>query len=176
MMCVVCDSGPLTHLWQIDLWSAFSAFNTIHLADQVVREVRHHVALERLEKLTGCTLKIHIISQNQIESVKKQVSPLILEPADLATLSLAQKLRPDFVLTDDLTLRRALDAKKQNPMGSVGLLLHACKVGLLNREALDQSIDHLFVHSTLYLSPQFKSYVRKLISDKISEKAPFPNY
>ncbi len=118
MMCVVCDSGPLTHLWQIDLWAAFSAFNTIHLADQVVREVRHHVALERLEKLTGCTLKIHIISQNRIESGKRRVSPLILESADLATLSLAQKIRPDFVLTDDLTLRQAFDEQKQKPMSN----------------------------------------------------------
>jgi len=169
MTCIVCDTGPLTHLWQIDLWAAFSAFNTIHLADQVVRELKQHVALKRLKKLAGCALKIHIVSQDQIESAKKLISPLILESADLATFSLAQKLWPDFVLTDDLTLRQTLDDQKQKPMGSVGLLLYAYKAGLLNREELDQSIDRLFMHSTLYLSPQFKSYVRKLISDKISE-------
>jgi predicted nucleic acid-binding protein len=124
--------------------------------------------LERLDKRAGCTVEIHAVSQSRIESAKKRIShPLVLEPADLATLSLAQKISPDFVLTDDLTLRRVLDDQKQKPMGSAGLLLHAYKAGLLNRETLDQSIDRLFMHSTLYLSPQFKSYVRKLISDNI---------
>jgi len=74
---------------------------------------------------------------------KKGIRP---ERLQLAWIS---RRGPDFVLADDLTLRQAIDNQKQRPMGSSGLLLHACKVGLLNREELDQSIDRLFVHSTL---------------------------
>ena len=42
----VCDAGPLTHLWQIDQWRAFSVFSAIHIAAPVAAEVRRHVQLE----------------------------------------------------------------------------------------------------------------------------------
>ncbi len=166
MKVVVCDTGPLTHLWQIDLWSAFSPFHTIHLSGQVAREVEQHVVLKQLEQ-AHCTINIHTVEHTRIKA-KQPIFP-DLAIADLSVLILAEDLSPGLVLTDDLPLRRALESQKHKPMGSVGLLLYAYKVGLLSCESLETTIDRLFVHSTLYLSPQFKSYVRNLIDDEIQK-------
>jgi len=164
-MIIVCDTGPLTHLWQIDLWPAFAVFDEIHLPVQVANEIQQHVDLDQLKNFTQ--LQIHTISPLQLES-GQQVLPqaLRLQLADLAVFALAGTLTPDLVLTDDLDLRCALEGQGFRPMGSVGVLIHAYKTNQIDRAQLDQAIDKLFTQSTLYLSPQFKSYVHGLIASQ----------
>jgi predicted nucleic acid-binding protein len=143
-------------------------FRVVHLATQVEREIRQHVPFEELEIKAGCTVEIHAVPQSALESRRAELPPeLSLQEADLATLALALQLAPDLVLTDDLAVRRAVEVQQQIPMGSVGVLLRAYKAGCLDSHSLEQAIDRLFVHSTLYLSPLFKSYVQRIITEMI---------
>lgn len=168
-MRVVCDSGPLTHLWQIGQWQTFRTFDTLHVAAQVSVEVERHVPLVEMKANAGRDVTVDAVSGPEIAAARQALPPdLVLREADLATLALARRLSPDLVLTDDLTVRRAVEAQGQMPMGSVGILLRACKAGLLDAGGLDQAIERLFVHSTLYLSPAFKSYVRRLIAAQMT--------
>ena len=164
-MIIVCDSGALSHLWQIDLWPAFAVFDEIHLPAQVANEVQQHVDLDQLKNFTQ--LQTHTITPLQIESAQ-QVQPqdVRLQLADLSVVALARSLTHDLVLTDDLDLRRALEGQGFRPMGSVGVLIHAYKTNQIDQALLGQAIDKLFTQSTLYLSPQFKSYVRRLIASQ----------
>ncbi len=176
MINVVCDTGPLTHLWQIQSWVAFHTFDTIHLPTQVIQEVQHHVMLEQLETVSSSQICVHSVPPVLREETRKHLpSQFTLQPADLEILTLAQQLKPDWVLVDDLALRQALEWLGLTPMGSVGILLRAYQAGLLTQKGLDQAIDKLFVHSTLYLSPRFKSYVRTVVATKVrqnGQKAP----
>lgn len=170
MICAVCDAGPLTHLWQIRLWTAFKAFTVVYVPEQVAEEVQKHVEFEQFKNQGISVLNIRAVSSAQIESFKTTIPPSFnLHLADCATCVLAQDICPDFVLTDDLSLRRVLEMHSHPVMGSVGLVMYAYKIGLLNQETLQHTIDELFVHSTLYLSPQFKTYVRKLIAVQLPE-------
>lgn len=154
MTSVVCDSGPLTHLWQIGQWQTFVTFDIIHVAAQVAAEVEHHVSLIQMTDFAGCSVRIEPVSAQEI-AVAHQNAPteLTLHEADLATLALAQRVMPDLVLTDDLATRQAVEAQGQSPMGSVGILLRAYKAGLFDAATLDQAIDGLFVHSTSISAP-----------------------
>lgn len=167
-MIVVCDTGPLTPLWQIGLWPAFVVFDETHLPVQVVDEVQRHVDLDQLQSFTR--LQIHTVSPTQVETVRRaQPQGTHLQVTDLAVLALAQTLTHDLVLTDDLNLRRALEGQHLRPMGSIGVLVSAYKTSLIDRGQLDEAIEKLFVQSTLYLSPQFKSYVRHLIDARLDD-------
>ncbi|MFN8489738.1 MAG: hypothetical protein U0350_19290 [Caldilineaceae bacterium] len=162
----ICDSGPLTHLWQIGLWSALKLFSTIHLSTQVAQETRNHVPIERLAEFATSDVQIHNVNETEIDVARRNLSSGInLQEAALSILILAQRLAHDFVLTDDLALRQTLEEQGYTPMGSVGILLHAYKTKQIDKLALDHAIDQLFVESTLYLSPSFKAYVRRLINE-----------
>jgi predicted nucleic acid-binding protein len=88
-----------------------------------------------------------------------------VHPADAQVLVLvrARAFRAP-VLTDDLALRRRLEAEGAVVVGSVGILIRAYRTGLLRREDLDTAVDALFFESTLHLSRAFRAYVRRLLS------------
>ena len=161
---VVCNSGPLTHLWQVELWSAFQAFSEIYLPDRVRLEVEAHVPLAEFLNIAGRPLREEIIAKEELICCRAILAnERFLSETDISVVALAQRLKPDLTLTDDLRLRQALETRHHQVMGSVGLVVYAHKNGMIKNPTLDDIIDRLFSQSSLYLSPQFKSHVRKMI-------------
>ena len=170
MSVAVCDSGPITHLWQIQQWTAFAALDELHAARQVIDEVRSHVPMEQFAVYAGSSLQVHEIDQVEVGQTRNALTEgSKLQDADIATIVLAKQLTPALVLTDDLTLRRTLESFGLTPMGSVGLVLRAYATNRLTRSQLQQAIDGLFVQSTLYLSPVFKTFVQREVEQLLRE-------
>jgi hypothetical protein len=79
---VVCDSGPLTHLWQISQWQAFHTFDAIHVPEPVAREVARHVSLAQLTVVTGRDVSVDAVSEQEIAAARWVV------PANLTCMRL----------------------------------------------------------------------------------------
>jgi predicted nucleic acid-binding protein len=147
---------------------AFNSFGILHIPQAVLSETQAHVPIEQLSNYV--TVTEHFILTVDIDALRPTVAPeLQQQDTDLAVLVLAQYFPPDFVLTDDLLLRRELEARSLTAMRSVGILLRAYRQGILDVQQLDTAIDGLFTGSTLYLSPGFKAYVQRLIAEAISQ-------
>jgi predicted nucleic acid-binding protein len=88
----------------------------------------------------------------------------LLQPADAQVFALAKAERFEkTVLTDDLALRRRIEAQNGIAVGSIGILIRAYRIGQLQRSELDEAIEALFQHSTLYLSRPFRAYIQRLL-------------
>lgn len=91
------------------------------------------------------------------------MSKFKVHKTDLAVAALSVRLSPDVVLTDDLELRKGLEAQSFTVVGSIGILVRAFKAGRLTKAELRNSFDRLFDGSTLYLSKGFAVYVREFL-------------
>lgn len=76
-------------------------------------------------------------------------------------LSPTLRIRP--ILTDDMELRKALESRGHEAVGSIGVAVRAYKVGKLTREGLEDLIDDLFSRSSLHLSKGFRQFVRDML-------------
>lgn len=79
-------------------------------------------------------------------------------------LALIQQITDAIAVTDDLALRKAIEASGSTVTGTVGILFRAYNLKIINAEQLRVSVDTLFDDSSLYLSCAFKSRIISMIT------------
>jgi hypothetical protein len=72
----------------------FGIFDKVHIAEQVIQELQHHVDLQKLT--TYCDLQIHSVCMKETSNREIISEYMELQQADLATLLLAQQIQPDW--------------------------------------------------------------------------------
>jgi len=158
----ISDTGPILHLTQVQRFNLLAIFTRVVISEQVDLELRsRHIAVSAHASTTpGFTIDVQAVPAERIGELCSQVSPM-LSDADISVLALAEDLRISPVLTDDLTLRRVLESRRHEVVGTIGVAIRAYTVGILTRTELDTVIEALFDKSTLYLSAGFRHIIRE---------------
>ena len=161
----VSDTGPVLHLWEIGQVQALDVFERVLLPPLVAEELsRYGVALEA--QVLKATLEVVPVEDGERQQVLGEPTIFAIHAPDAEVVVLTR--RTGFrlsVLTDDLALRKRLEAEGADVSGSFGVLIRAYKKGFLGRLELESAVEALFSDSTLHAGAPFRAYARALLAE-----------
>lgn len=159
----VSDTGPILHLLEIGAVRHVECFDVIIISSQVRTELQRHAALQAAATSLTDRVRAQRVSSSEIEAQRLRLRGFRLHTADLSTAALAERLRPDVVLTDDLRLRKALESLSHKVVGSIGILVRAFGSGSVSKAELESSLDALLDGSSLYTSKAFRARIGEML-------------
>jgi predicted nucleic acid-binding protein len=140
-------------------------FEQIKLPDLVADELEGY-NLNANELNITANVVICPIDHEQSLNIRQKLGQPLIHLTDAAVFILAQNANFSLpVLTDDLALRRQLEARDTLVIGSIGLLIRAYHQQLIDKTELKSAIDSLFNESSLHLSQAFRLYVQQLLNE-----------
>lgn len=163
----VSNTGPLLHLSEIAIEKSLIVFDQLIISEQVKSELMQYNVFSKVEAILGNSLVIEVVTGTELGAQMAALSRFKLHQADLSVVVLAERFSPQLVLTDDLELRKCLEAQGHLAVGSVGILIRAFESGLLTQGELQLSLNNLFDGSTLYYSKGLRAYIQKLLDDLV---------
>jgi len=135
----------------------------IAISTQVRAELRRHAVHDAVLQLFDGLIQVERVTLSEIGAQRDRLQGSGLHKADLSTVALVERLRPNVVLTDDLQLRKALETQGHKVVGSVGVMVRAFSCGIINKAELQTAIDELLDGSSLYTSKAFRKHVHDLL-------------
>ncbi len=166
MSSAISDTGPILHLSEIGRLNCLGVFDEMFVPDLVISECEALGVMVADSSLFPLAVSFRAIPESEWRPFAGTSRTGYLHPADAEVFALARQMEFRLItLTDDLVLRRRIEAEGGTVAGTVGILVRALQAGLLGRAELSLAIDSLFTTSTLHMSRPFRTYVRRLISD-----------
>lgn len=163
----IADTGPVLHLAEIDQLPALGIFEGLLLPAVVEVELLAYGIDVTKDLLAANRPQVEIATTkpHRIATRLQEAKGTHIHWADAAVLILAEETGIEPILTDDLALRRVLEAQDRLVVGTVGILTRAYADGLLTRSELDISVEDLFKRSTLFISPNFRQVIYQLLAE-----------
>ena len=159
----VSDTGPILHVAEIDRVKCLNCVDAIAISTQVRAELRQHAVHEIVFESLDGRIQVERVTLSEVAAQRGRLQGYSLHTADLSVAALAERLKPDVVLTDDLQLRKALEVHGHKVVGSVGVMVRAFTCGIINKAELQMAIDELLDGSSLYTSRAFREHVHQML-------------
>jgi len=148
----VADAGPLIHLHEIGALTLLTIVRQLHVPDAVWHETmsQNRVDEPSIHKL-GNVVR-HQLDTHLIDQFIRAHQFLNLHPGEREALYVCHHLRVPLLFTDDLAVRGAAKSIGVRPVGSLGIVVRAYRVGMLSQTAADQTLRDLQNTSSLFVT------------------------
>ena len=159
------DTRPALHLCEIDSESHLNVFEGIFVSRQIVSELQQkEVWVTISEELTE---RLYVETVDDAECyIERKAHTGRLSHADLSIAVLARRFNGHVVLTDDLELRQSLEKTRSDVVGTIGILVRACRIGRISKPDLYSRLNALMNDSSMFFSRALYARVLEMLENE----------
>jgi predicted nucleic acid-binding protein len=159
---IVCDTGPLVHLFEAQLLNLLEAAGEVLIPPGVANELGGVAPELKLGELPW--LLTRPLRPPHDAKARDWRRAGLLHLGEAEALALARQEQADWLLTDDSAARVVAEQMAVEVHGSLGLLLWAAATGLVDLPAAEAALDRLR-ESSLWVSPRVLTEARHALLD-----------
>jgi predicted nucleic acid-binding protein len=148
-LAAVADTGPLIHLAEINCLPLLAVFAQLHIPASVWREAERPATIR--SEVAFATH--HVLPPAEVVKFTADNGLDKLQLAERECLLPCSKLDVSLLLTDDLAVRKAAQALGMTPIGSLGIIARAHRLGLISMDAAARHMRGLYTVSSLFVTP-----------------------
>ena len=152
MRLVVCDTGPLLHLTEIDRLDLLIIAGQVLIPPAVVREMDVHVPDWGVRKPDW--VRVTALEMDPADQASAWHSTGILHSGEAESIALARQANCDWYLTDDAAARLFASSLGIEVHGTLGVVLWAAVTGVVDKPETAALLDRLVTKSSLWVSPR----------------------
>jgi predicted nucleic acid-binding protein len=148
----VADSGPLIHLTETGCLQILSIFGKLHVPAAVWAETVEcgRTPGEDFFKLSN--VERHDVSQSDVIRFIDRNNLKELHSGEQQCLYLCKQINIPLLLTDDLAVREKAKYLKLIPVGSLGIVAKAYRLGFISKAEAERYITALYDVSSLFVT------------------------
>jgi predicted nucleic acid-binding protein len=148
----VADAGPLVHLSEIGCFSHLRIFDVLHIPDTVWSETVEQDRVPQGDVLGLGVVQRHTLSPSEVSCFVAENGLEDLHSGECECLYLCQQLGVSVILTDDLAVREAAKNLGLTPVGSLGIVVRAYRLGCVPLAEAERQIIDLYDVSSLFVT------------------------
>jgi predicted nucleic acid-binding protein len=148
----IADAGPLIHLSEIGSLVSLLVFDALHIPDAVWVETVGSGRVAEAALLDLGIVHQHNLLPGQVSAFVDQNGLQALQAGEVECLTLCRHIGIPLLLTDDLAVRDAAQRLGIRPVGSLGVVVRAYRLGQLSLTDAEQLIESLYTISTLFVT------------------------
>jgi predicted nucleic acid-binding protein len=148
----VTDAGPLIHLAEVDGLTLLRIFAVLHIPDAVWSEAVRPNRVREVDLAELRHIHRHTIPQVQVIQFLQETELEGLQAGDVESLCLCQHIQMSTLLTDDLLVREAAQQLSLTPVGSLGIVVRAYRVGHISLADAERYLNALYDTSSLFVT------------------------
>ena len=146
------DSGPLIHLAEINCLPLLSIFGSLHIPEAVWSETIERGRTPKVDFSKLANIKRHNLNQTEITRFVENSNLKGLHAGERECLYLCKQIGIQILLTDDLAVREAAKRLNLIPVGSLGIVAKAYRLGHISQVYAEQHIIDLYDVSSLFVT------------------------